>query len=283
MAYNPGDEYLQQPPGVPGQAWNPDNMAAAAAQQFNQQGAQPPTATSGPKRRNPHRPSNEMGGVQTFGGKTWIRDGSWWVDKDVVDANGGNVDAMDPALVEASRIPYREGVIKMRQEGVNAWNDQNWGQDWRSLRREMLQNAKAKGLSDDEIEYLWKAGPNIWREQGLIGGGTPQTPTVPPPPTGTDRPDPNANYRPTRPQGPIFSPTTNRPQAPPMTRPRPMDVPPPPVMGGGGGMKPPDFQNGFPSGAGMDTSWMKPFQQGSQRTGGQMWSGMNKTLKGFGK
>lgn len=51
-----------------------------------------------------------------FDGKEWVRDGGWWVDADVVNANGGDIETMDPAVVEANRMPYAQGLIRQTIE-----------------------------------------------------------------------------------------------------------------------------------------------------------------------
>ena len=51
-----------------------------------------------------------------FGGKTWVRDGSWWVDAEALAPYGGDPDSAPPDVVEGNRVKYREGVIKQTNE-----------------------------------------------------------------------------------------------------------------------------------------------------------------------
>ena len=105
-------------PLVPGGVWSErtgvpeqDDAAAAASQQGGD------IARPG-KVKGSHQNwgQGELGDVQVIHGKEYIRDGSWWVDKAVVDANGGDVDSMDPKVVQANRMPYAKGVMMMHKE-----------------------------------------------------------------------------------------------------------------------------------------------------------------------
>lgn len=134
-----------------------------------------------------------------------VRDGSWWVDPQVVEKYRAlGIDALnDPAHadddvardIEANRVEYAQGLnraarLRKKEHADNMWNSQLaelgfTNTNWHKARNEMLRNARAKGLPDSQLDWLWNAGPVAWQEAGLLGSPTANTDRQNPPPTTT--------------------------------------------------------------------------------------------------
>lgn len=130
-----------------------------------------------------------------IGGQRYIRDGSRLRPYEQM-ANLG-FDFEDPSLMDqngspvAGSLQYAQAMNRMALDRQNAYADRNWNapvqdlgfKNWRQARRAMLEQARNKGLSDEDIEFLWKGGPGAWQDYGLIGKQPAQQPPPKPKPT----------------------------------------------------------------------------------------------------
>lgn len=205
-------------------------------------------------------PRRRRGGGQrqiiSVGGKEYIRDGAWFVDKDVVDSYAAQgIDLLgqeNPSdelrnAVEQNRMTFQQGVTRARREQVAAWNDQHWNEaaqqagytDWRQMRNALVNDPRFAELSEEDKAYYWGGGPGRWTNEfglanrGAQQGGAPQAPPVSKPPIvgkGTQMATKQVNgvWYQQQPDGSwvkIDAPVTPAPAAPPVN-PAPEGVPP---------------------------------------------------------
>lgn len=114
-----------------------------------------------------------------FGGKTWVRDGSWWVDAAALAPYGGDPDSAPPDVVEGNRVKYREGLqqktieerggVKSAQKGlrnnlVGEYGDER-GKAVAKQRLAWAQEAERMGASPEIQDYLY------FQDAVLLPGG----------------------------------------------------------------------------------------------------------------
>lgn len=154
-------------------------------------------------------------------GQQFIRDGSRLRPYEQM-ANLG-FDFEDPSLMDVNGQPidgsmgYAQGMNKMKRLKDKAYRDREWNSaasqlgltgNWQQLRKQMLADARGKGVDDSELEYLWNAGPRVWQKLGYLGNAAapapaPQAPTTPLTPTNIV----NTNRPPVTTRPPVQAPT----------------------------------------------------------------------------